>query len=538
MNLGGQTIGTFSGGVGVNPLEISLTAQATQAATQVLLRNIAYRNVSDNPTTAKRTVSFVLQDGDGGTSTAVTSFVNVQAVNDAPVISAPAARAYVENAVPVLLAPGPNFGSVSDPDSPNFATGKLTATITANYSSSDRLSIRNQGVAAGQIGISGANVRYGGVIIGQYNAIGNQLTVSLNANSSVAATQALLRNLTFETLGDNPSGLQRTVQLVLTDGDGGTSATSSIALNVTPVNDRPAINGFGGNITFVEDGQNISIAAPSTTVTDPDSNNFDGGVLTVRFSVNGQREDRLTIRNNGAISFNENGDVFFNNVAIGTYSGGHGTSALVVNLNSQSNGNKVAALLRNIAYRATSQNPSPLPRTLTARLTDGDGGTSLLVQKTLNVVPVVDHPLLANISGTVGYSLNSNAAAIVSQQALVFDVDSPDFDTGKLTVRITSGSDVGNRLALGGTVFSIVNNKLLRSGVEIGSLNNNAGRGLTKFEVTFNELANRDYVRQLIRALRFRTENSSSLATREISFTLTDGDGGTSNTLTKLVNVS
>ncbi|HAZ47375.1 MAG TPA: hypothetical protein DCZ55_23695 [Cyanobacteria bacterium UBA11371] len=84
IRFGGVQIGTFAGGIGTDPLVISLNASATPAIAQALLRNITYANASDNPSTAVRTVSFVLTDGGGGTSNTVTKNISVNRVNDAP----------------------------------------------------------------------------------------------------------------------------------------------------------------------------------------------------------------------------------------------------------------------------------------------------------------------------------------------------------------------------------------------------------------------------------------------------------------------
>ena len=78
--------GRSSGGLNSSdPLVINLNANADVTATQTLLRNITFWNVSDNPSTLARTVSYVLNDGDGGTSNVISQTVNVTAVADAPV---------------------------------------------------------------------------------------------------------------------------------------------------------------------------------------------------------------------------------------------------------------------------------------------------------------------------------------------------------------------------------------------------------------------------------------------------------------------
>ncbi|MGB0600546.1 MAG: cadherin-like domain-containing protein, partial [Rubripirellula sp.] len=83
---GGVTIGSFSGGVGSTALQVTLDNDATVLATEALLRNITYLNDSENPSTADRTVEFVVEDSVGVGSVPATKVVKVSAVNDAPVV--------------------------------------------------------------------------------------------------------------------------------------------------------------------------------------------------------------------------------------------------------------------------------------------------------------------------------------------------------------------------------------------------------------------------------------------------------------------
>ena len=86
------TINATNNGVNGAALEIDFdSTDATPAAITTLLEHIAYSDNSDNPSTAARTVTFTLVDGDGtannghdtGTATAT---INVTAVNDPPVL--------------------------------------------------------------------------------------------------------------------------------------------------------------------------------------------------------------------------------------------------------------------------------------------------------------------------------------------------------------------------------------------------------------------------------------------------------------------
>jgi len=175
-------------------------------------------------------------------ATAAASIV-ITPVNDAPVIALPGAVAQYDTVTPALLD---TTATASDIDSPNFDTGALTANVTTNCEANDRLGVRNEGTGPDQIGVSGANVTFnpagsGAVTIGTTTAEFDcgtpapTLAITLNANATPAATQALLRNLVYFS-ATTPTGTARAVDVVLTDGDGGTSntATKTVTIDAAP----------------------------------------------------------------------------------------------------------------------------------------------------------------------------------------------------------------------------------------------------------------------------------------------------------------
>ncbi|MBW4610169.1 MAG: DUF4347 domain-containing protein [Hassallia sp. WJT32-NPBG1] len=97
ISIGGQLIGTFTGGLNGTPLNVTFNAQATPTRVQTLIRNIIYGNISDNPMAGDRTVRFRLTDDTGLTSAPVTKTISLTAVNDAPVIAIPGASFDIYN---------------------------------------------------------------------------------------------------------------------------------------------------------------------------------------------------------------------------------------------------------------------------------------------------------------------------------------------------------------------------------------------------------------------------------------------------------
>src|SRR5258708_14554817 len=95
------------------------------------------------------------------------------------VLSPPGPLNYVENSGAVVIAPN---STVTDAGVVNFNGGTLTESLTANANAADQLGIRNQGSAAGQIGIVGNNVQFGGVTIGTFTGGGGSTPLVVTFN--------------------------------------------------------------------------------------------------------------------------------------------------------------------------------------------------------------------------------------------------------------------------------------------------------------------------------------------------------------------
>ena len=135
--------------------------------------------------------------------------------------------------------------SLSDPDSGNFDGGQLDLFYVQYGEASDQLGVRDQGTGAGQIGVSGNTVSYSGTAIGTLSGgnNGSNLVISFNANATVDAVETLIQNLTYGSTSQSPDAT-RTVGLRIADGDGGSSAASTVTINVTPELDgKPLAHG-------------------------------------------------------------------------------------------------------------------------------------------------------------------------------------------------------------------------------------------------------------------------------------------------------
>ena len=314
-----------------------------------------------------------------GSSTEMRSLLLSRIWNDTPTLKTnqPQWARFTEGHKPVLIS-----GNIrlNDGDGPrNFNQGTLTVTVQSNATAEDRLSIANQGRGVGQIGITGNQVTYSNVKIGTFQ--GGQgatpLVIKLNGNATQVATQTLLGNILFATVGDNPSPLPRSIRFVLNDGTNSPNAESLpliTRVQVKVVNDKPVIKASAGTTTYKKDGAPILIDN-AITVADVDNRHFAKGELSIALIANGTEADCLGIKQGGGIAVIGT-EVYYGSKKIGTFTGGGAFTQMVIKLSDQATPEAVQDLARNITFENISNTPSTLPRTVSFVLKDGSGGTS------------------------------------------------------------------------------------------------------------------------------------------------------------------
>ncbi|MEQ9407984.1 MAG: cadherin domain-containing protein [Fuerstiella sp.] len=552
---------TITGGNGTGSVSLSGTiAQIDNLLTAAGTGTITYLNNSDAPG-ASATFTVTVNDAgntgdDPGTSGGVADeeaannvTISITAINDDPVISLPGGAVnYTEGdgAVVVDVA-----GTVSDVDLVDLDTGTLAVDFTANSTANDRLSVNNEGTGAGQVGVSGSDVTYEGVTIGTFSGGtdgSTPLVITFNANCSATAAQALLRNITYENVSNDPDTLSRTVRFVLTDGDGGTSNTETETINITSLNDVPIVdlNGAdgGGNdysTTFTEGDAPVTVTDTDATITDADGNVYNSLTVTLAGAVDemdervrfgGQEfkasEASTKVATVGGTSFQITSD---GTTFVITRDGGGLMPAADQQL-----------LVRSITYENLDISPTDGNRTFTFVAQDAAGADSTVSASTINVVSVNQVPAITVPGSAVSYTEN-DAATIIDATATASDVDSADFDGGTLTVDFTANGHSGDRLSIndegtGVGQIGLSGPNVTYEGTTIGTVAGGTD-GSTPLVITFNASSTPTAAQALIRNITYQNiSDDPGAATRTARFVLTDGDGGTSNAATIDINVS
>ncbi len=124
--MGNIAAGAYDSSTGVINL-FSSGSSASVSEWQSALRAVRYSNSSDNPSTATRTVSFVVQDGGGQNSPAMRD-IAITAVNDGPVNTVPGAQTMNMNTSRTFSSGNSNLISIADVDA---NSGNLQITLTA-----------------------------------------------------------------------------------------------------------------------------------------------------------------------------------------------------------------------------------------------------------------------------------------------------------------------------------------------------------------------------------------------------------------------
>ncbi|MDB5390828.1 MAG: Calx-beta protein [Planctomycetaceae bacterium] len=386
------------------PVSSSNTSEGTVSVSQLVFtptnwniaQTVPVRGVDDHVNDSNKQYTILLGPAVStdlsysGLNPADVSVLNVSIPSLLPTITLPSASPTLQpNGLAAVVD---SQATVQDPDSPFLAlTGaKLTVSISQNGTSSDVLSIHNDGTGKGMIGLSkdGTSVLYGGSTVGSVSRTSTSTTVTFNSKATMTLVQAVVRHFEMRVSSSNKSNLDRTVsfRLLLTDGTSSNVATKAVHVNTGIL---PPIMNVGPSALDYANHSGPQLVSPTASLIDPDSMNFAGGKLTVQFVSGSDPGDLLQIRRQGRgagqIDAATDGTVRFGTTVIGSWSGGNAGKPLIITLKSTASLSAVQALIRNITFSTSATNSSVADRVLQFQVSDGDGGVSTAVTKTVKV---------------------------------------------------------------------------------------------------------------------------------------------------------
>ncbi|MBB4188105.1 hypothetical protein GGE07_004781 [Sinorhizobium terangae] len=402
----GNIAGSFNAVTGVMTLT-SAGGLATLAQWQSALRAVTYTNTSESPNTATRTVSFIVNDG-SDSSTVVTKTVNVNAVDDAPVVSTSGgSTAFTEGnnttSTPVAIDAG-----LTITDADNATLTSATVTITGNFhGGEDILTFTNSSSAI-----------FGNITASYNSNTGVLMLTSGGGSATLAQWQAALRAVTYANSSDTPDMSNRTVAFTTNDGSLN-SSTVTKTVTVASTNDAPVVTTSGGSSAFTEGGSTVAIDG-GVTLSDADNTTLASATVAITGNFQSS-QDVLAFANDGSTMGNITAS--YNSVTgVLTLTSAGGIATLA----------EWQAALRSVTYANTSEAPDAATRTISFVTNDGSSsgtaGTKTVTVTAVNDAPVNHVPgqQVIDADSTLVFSTGNGNGVTVS-----------DVDTGSGTVQVT-----------------------------------------------------------------------------------------------------
>lgn len=324
---------------------------------------------------------------------------------------------------------------------------------------------------------------------------------------------------------------------------GGLFVDHPVTITVVAADPAPGIVLPSSTVKFVENERPVQINS-TALVTVPVGSSLQGGSLMVEIVAGTQAGDNLQVRHqgNGTTQIGVAGTaILYSGLEIGTLASNPGGNTLQIVLNGNATTDGVAAILKNIMFVNSTDDPRSGNRTVSFALTNSQGTGSVPVNRVVNVRAVNDAPRIQPSSVATTFRLNG-PAVVVDAGLVIADPDSVSFQDGSLRVSLDSPGSTRDQLLIlsqgdGVGQIGVLGKTVRYGGVVIGQFSGGfkAGRDL---EIEFTENATRENVQALARQIAFATTGDrGTTSNRAIGFFLKDGDGGKSSRVTKEVRV-
>ncbi|HKP89932.1 MAG TPA: tandem-95 repeat protein [Thermoleophilaceae bacterium] len=396
--LGNPVTGNYNDTTGT----LTLSGTGTLAEYEAALQAVKFTNVNTNPSGSK-TVSFKATDAEGAESNAATRTIDLVNANTAPTVTTSSGSLSYSEGDGAKVVDGAL--TVTDPDSTQIQSA--TVRLATGFETGDVLDF------ADQLGITKQSYDTGTGVL------------TLTGTASVSDYQTALRTVTYNHTGDNP-GSSKSVGFKVKDAGGADSNEGTKSIDITGVNDAPLLTPTAANLAYSEgDGQKAG--DPGITLTDPDSTQIQSATVQITGNFS-SADDELSFTPPGGSSITGNYDDTTGKMTLS----GTDTKA------------NYQLALQAVKYENVSQNPTGT-KTLTFVARDAEGADSAGANRTIDLTPVNDAPVVTTTSGTTPYTEGQAVPPAVDSGVTVSDVD--DTNLTEAHVRISSGFQTGDALA-------------------------------------------------------------------------------------------
>ncbi|WP_107851571.1 DUF4347 domain-containing protein [Oceanimonas marisflavi] len=393
---------------GANAADFSVTSQPT---TSIAAGGSTTFTVSFDPAAAGiRTAALSVSTNDSDENPFNFSISGTGTSNSAPVFSGlDGAATFTEGGSAVVID-----GDVTVAD---------TELDNANSYAGASVTLARQGGANGEDGfgnsgllgtlIEGQVFTYKGTEAGTVTTHSNgTLKLTFNASATSAIVDSVLQSITYANSSNDPSS-SVTLDWTFNDGTNNSTGTNQATVNITAINDEPALTANASNPTFTEDGSAASLFSGTSIDTVETDQNITGLSFTVSNVADGSHE---VINFDGTVITLTHGTSGSTNSLSYSVSVSSGTAT--VNLTGGNlSADATEALIDSMSYQNNSNTPNTSNRVVTLTSIQDSGGTanggdntgSLALSST---VTVVDLPMVRDGLNDLTYTEGDGEVAI------------------------------------------------------------------------------------------------------------------------------
>ncbi|MCU7880520.1 MAG: retention module-containing protein [Candidatus Thiodiazotropha sp. (ex Lucinoma aequizonata)] len=472
---------------------ITISGEGSTVEYQNAIRAITFENTSNSPSGETRVIHVTVNDGELDSAIAIAR-IAVRDINDIAELDLDSSASgngyettFIEDGAAVSIAN--NNVAIVDVDDENIESATIVLT---NPQASDVLVVSGlpNGITATVIGS----------------------TVTLTGTAALSSYEQALQVIRFSNISDDPSTVDRLLNITLNDGDvnGGTVVT---IIHVTPVNDPPdAINDF---VSTQEDTP-VSISVLGND-SDPE-----GDQLSVTSNTQPANGTLVQIAN-GSFQYTPNTGFFGTDIFSCTISDGNGgmdTATVTVTVGGV-NDAPVA-----VDDTVGANEDAPVTVAVLANDSDPDGDTLTITSVTQGTNGTIT---IDSVSGNPLYTPNLN---FNGTDTFTYTIDDGNGGTDTATVTVTVGGVNHTPVAVDDTVSTAEDNP-----VTVDVLPNDTdpdGDTLTVTSVT--QGTNGSVAIDLVSGNPVYTPNSNFNGTDTFTCSIDDGNGGT-DTATVTVTV-
>lgn len=249
--------------------------------------------------------------------------------------------------------------------------------------------------------------------------------------------------------------------------------------------------------------------------------------------------DRLSVLNTDDIELRRIDGIYYQGERVGTVIGTLDGPSLTIALEGDITEAALTAMVQALSYEAVGGVDRRTLVQVTIGVQDGYGSASEFnLVREIDRQPVNDAPVIESLSGdTAEYLIGGSSVALdVNNDTQVSDIDSANFEGGSLMVGISQHAVPTEDLLMiaNSGEIEVRGQDIFWQDTRIGSAaGGSQGEDLT---VSLNSQASAEAVTALVQAIHYANQDAASLltATKQLTVTLTDGDGGVVESFTEV----